>query len=229
METYNNVPQTNKPQESGFSIINLIVKICGGLAVVFLMFLPVAGCERTNDYNTSGLDILKGLFNSRGEIDVSTVLFFLSISCGIVIAVLRKPLLFIIFAAAGIITFLSAYFYVKSKNQMDMLELKIGAFLAIMTYIAVIVLSIIKMTTGNKSAVTQPLPQSIPPPQNIQQQPYVQPQYTPPPPPVSQQQNSQYQPQQQPIQPKFCSKCGNKFPENFQGNFCTSCGTKVIK
>jgi hypothetical protein len=217
MENNSNIPQTNTPQAGGFSVINLIIKICGGLAVVFLMFLPVAGCERTNDYNVSGLDIFKGIFKANGEIDLSTILFFLSVSCGIVIAILRKPLLHVILAGAGIVTFLSAYIYFKSRSNMDVVELKIGAFLAIMTYIAIIVLGIIKLATGNKSAATQPVPLNTPPPQNYQPPPSVQQQYTPPPPP-----------QQQIPRPKFCTKCGNKFPENYQGKFCTSCGTKIL-
>lgn len=201
--------------------MNIILKICGALAVIFLMFLPVAGCEKTNEFNVSGLDLIKGIFKS-GEIDASSVLFFLSVSCGIAIIFFRKALLFMIFATSGIITFLSAYIYVKSKNGMDVVELKIGAFLAIMSFIAVIVLGIIKMATGNKSVSAQqyPQPQFTPQPQFNQQPQYAQQQQYMPPPP---------QPQQQALRPKFCTKCGNRFPENYQGKFCTSCGTQVVK
>lgn len=192
-----------------------IIKILGGLAVVFLMFLPVAGCERTNEYNVYGYKMLRDIFKS-GEIDTTWVLFFLSVACGITIIFLRKYLLPIIFATAGIIFFFAAYIYVKSKQGMDIVELKIGAFLAIFAFIAVIVMSIIKMATGNKQAVITPVqqPQYPPPPQYTQQQQYVPP---PPPPPAQQQQ----------FRPKFCTKCGNKFPENYQGKFCTQCGAKI--
>ncbi|MFH0867120.1 MAG: hypothetical protein V1904_13070 [Bacteroidota bacterium] len=213
METFNNTPQNNLPKQGGFNM-NIIFKICGALAVIFLMFLPVAGCERTNEYNVNGLDIFKGVFKS-GEIDASTVLFFLSLSCGIAIIFFRKALLFMIFGTSGIVTFLSAYIYVKSKNGMDVVELKIGAFLAIMSFIAIIVLGIIKMAAGNKS-VSAPLVQ--------------QPQITPQP-QYNQQSQNIYHPsvqQQPPPRPKFCTKCGNKFPENYQGKFCTSCGVRVL-
>lgn len=198
--------------------MNIILKICSALAVIFLMFLPVAGCEKTNEFNVCGLDLIKGIFKS-GEIDASSVLFFLSVSCGIAIIFFRKALLFMIFATSGIITFLSAYIYVKSKNGMDVVELKIGAFLAIMSFIAVIVLGIIKITTGNKSVSFQQYPQ---PPFTPQPQYNQQSQYVPSPPPLQVQ-------QQQPLRPKFCTKCGNKFPENYQGKFCTSCGAKVLR
>jgi hypothetical protein len=221
METNNMVPPVTTPKSGGFNL-NIILKILGGLSVVFLMFLPVAGCEGTNQYNVNGIDVI---FKAQ-EFDISVVFFALAVACGITIIFMRKSLLSLIFAGTGIITFLSSYFYVKSKSHMDVMELKVGAFLAIFSFIAVIVLSIIKMVTANKSA--EPLqfqqPQPVPPPpvipQNQQQYmpPQPQNQYVSPPPAP---------PAQQTPRPKFCSKCGNKFPENFQGKFCTSCGTKI--
>lgn len=199
--------------------MNIILRILGGLAVIFLMFLPVAGCERTNEYNVSGLDMLKGIFKSPENADASSILFFMSIGCGIAIIFMRKALPYMILATAGIISFFAAYIYVKSKQGMDVVELKIGAFLAIMAFIAVIVMSIIKLATGNKSPqpVVIPPPQYPPQPQNLQQN-----QYTPPPPPPSPQVQ-----QQTTYRPKFCTTCGNKFPENYTGKFCTQCGTKI--
>lgn len=225
METYSNTPQNNPPKQGGFNM-NIILKICGALAVVFLMFLPVAGYNGTNQANSNGIDII---FNStKNRIDeifngdplflVMLIFFILSVSCGIAIIFFRKPLLFMIFATLGIISFLTSYLIIKSKDDANIIELKIGAFLAIMSYIAIIVLSIIQKATANK----QPIAIMVPPPQVTRQPQYSQQsQYIPPPPPPPVQ-------QQQPPRPKFCTKCGNKFPDNYQGKFCTSCGVRVL-
>lgn len=218
METYNTTPPADSTPKGGFNM-NIVLKILGALAVIFLMFLPVAGCEGTNQYSVKGTDIIF----KADRVTLSMLLFILSVSCGIAIIFFRKPLMFIIFGTAGIVSFLSAYFYEKSRTGMDVVELKIGAFLAIMAYMAVIVLAIVKKVTANNNSDPLIFPsQEIPPPPPPQQQQYTHQQYmppvSPPPPPL----------QQQPLtRPKFCTKCGIKFPENYQGKFCSGCGAKV--
>lgn len=218
METYNNPNQNNSQNQGGLST-NIILKICGALAVVFLMFLPVAGCEGYSNYNVNGYDII---FKAK-ELSVFLIFFIISVLCGVAILFFNKPIQFIIVSLSGLIAFLAAYFLAKSKDGMQMMEMKIGAYLAMLTYIAIAVISFIKNSTEKKPLYNQPFTQ-----QPYQQQPQYNPQQQNP---TQQYSQAQYNPQLQkptpPLRPKFCTKCGNKFPENYQGKFCTQCGASI--
>ena len=217
MET-NNYYQKPNVQNTGSSqfSINIILKICGALAVVCLMFLPVAGCKNYNQYNVNGCDLI---FKAT-KMDFSLVFFILSVLCGLAIIFFNKPVQFVIGSLSGIVTFLIAFFYVKSKQGMDIMELKIGAYLALLIYMAIAVVSFIRKTSVKPQSISQQFQNT----QYSQQPKYPQQQQYSPPSPVPQQPQPQ---QQQALKPKFCTKCGNKFPENFQGQFCTSCGSKI--
>jgi|GEM_PF-2256258 len=220
-------PQPQSPSSSPISI-TLILKICGALAVVFLLFLPVAGCENTSQYNVNGLDFIKGIFKSGGKFDAVSAFFFLSIISGVVIIFFSKPLQFLIGGAAGFVTFLAAFFITKSKSGMDIVQLKIGAYLALLTFVGIAIAGLIRLLANkNKNTVpafnTQPF--------YTQQQPAVQQQYQqqvqtplPPPQPIA----PPPQMQQPALKQKFCVKCGNKFPENVPVKFCTKCGAKIL-
>lgn len=221
-------PQPQSPTSSPISIA-LILKICGALAVVFLLFLPVAGCENTSQYNVNGLDFIKGIFKSGGKFDAVSAFFFLSIISGVVIIFFNKPIQFLIGGAAGFVTFLAAFFITKSKSGMDVVQLKIGAYLALLTFVGIAIAGLIRLlATKNKTTVPTFNPQPV---YNQQQQPPIQQQYqqqvqTPPPP--QQQVAPPPQAQQPGMKQKFCVKCGNKFPENITVKFCTKCGAKIL-
>jgi ribosomal protein L40E len=231
-------PQTQGPSSSPVSI-TLILKICGALATVFLLFLPVAGCKNYTQYDVNGLDFIKGLFKAGAQIDATSILFILSMITGVIIIFFNKPLQFVIGGAAGFLTFIAAYFITKSKQGMDIVQLKIGAYLALLTFAGIAIAGLIRLlATKNKNNVQTFNPQPIynqqqqsPIQQQYQQQPQVQQPYqqqvqTPPPP----QQQAPPPPQmQQPVmKQKFCVKCGNKFPENITVKFCTKCGAKIL-
>ena len=252
METYNN-PQTSNVQNGNkpFSTINLILKIAGALAVVFLLFLPVAGCDyngpmnmgEARNFTWKGWDIVKGFFNS-GSVNFGmqtgtamdttmTLLFMLSMVCGLIILAFKKPIQFMIGGIAGLSTFLIAYFIAKNKYTGSQdgvtygIQMEIGAYLALLCYAGIAITALIKQMSSNKNQaapyynappVYNPAQQN-PVQQPVQQQFQSQQQYKAPPPPVQQmQQNAPKQ--------KFCSKCGYKFPDNYTGNFCGKCGTK---
>lgn len=209
-------PNQQVPQGNAFDL-NLILKIGGVIAVLFLLFLPVAGCQGTNSANINGVDIIKGK-----NMDMAIRIFFiLSLLCGVVMLLFKKPSQIAIIAIAGIVTFLVSYFIAKSKTGMDIMEMKVGAYLALMVYAGIAVVGFIKSSSQNK----QPVSYSPPPqPYYSQQQPPVS--QPPVQPPVQMQQSYQTQPTV-PKQ-KFCGKCGNKFPEVNPGKFCTKCGEKVL-
>jgi hypothetical protein len=230
---YNNQPVNQQPQAPSGISLSLILKICGVLAVIFLLFLPIAGCKGTNAYNVKGLDMFEGIFKS-GKIDASSIFFILSVISGIIIIFFNKPVQFIIGGAAGLITFLAAFFIVRSKPGMDVVQMKIGAYLAILIYAGIAIAALIKAMGANSTKPAySPTMQPTYPPQP--QQPIYPPQTQQPVYPPQPQQPI-YPPQpQQPVQPqqtapkqKFCTKCGNKFPENNTAKFCTKCGAKII-
>lgn len=222
-------PQPQKTSGSPISI-TLILKICGALATVFLLFLPVAGCKDYTQYDVNGLDFIKGLFKAGAQIDATSILFILSMITGVIIIFFNKPLQFLIGGASGFITFLAAFFITKSKQGMDIVQLKIGAYLALLTFAGIAVAGLIRLLAiKNKNTVPNFNPQPI---YNPQQQTPIQQQYqqqvkTPP-----TQYQTQVAPPPQPHQPlmkqKFCVTCGNKFPENITIKFCTKCGAKIL-
>jgi len=225
-------PQPQSTSNTPLSI-SLILKICGALAVVFLLFLPVAGCENTNTYNVNGLDFIKGLFKSGGRIDGTSIFFLLSLISGVVIIFFNKPLQFIIGGAAGFVTFLAAFFITKSKTGMDIVQLKIGAYLALLTFAGIAITGLIRLLAA-KNKSTEPVPFITQPVYTQQQQTKVQ---QPIPqqyqqqiqtPPLQQQQTPPPQIQQPVMKQKFCVKCGNKFPEGGALKFCTKCGAKIM-
>jgi hypothetical protein len=220
-------PQPQSTKSSPMSV-TLILKICGALATVFLLFLPVAGCENYTQYDVNGLDFIKGLTKAGAQIDATSILFIISMITGVVIVFFNKPIQFVIGGATGFVTFLAAYFITKSKQGMDIVQLKIGAYLGLLTFAGIAIAALIRLlATKNQNTVpaynTQPI--------YTQQQPPVQQQYqqqvqTPPPP----QQQAAPPPQMQnpTMKQKFCVKCGNKFPENVPVKFCTKCGAKIL-
>jgi hypothetical protein len=212
METsqYPQTPNQLAPKRNTFDI-NLILKLGGVLAVLFLLFLPVAGCQGTNSANINGIDIIKGK-----NMDIAIRIFFiLSLICGVVLFLFKKPMQLSIMAIAGIVTFLASYFIAKSKAGMDIMEMKVGAYLALLVYAGIAVIGFIKSASQNKQPVIYSSNQQ--PYYSQQQPPLTQPTVQPP---VQAQQNVPRQ--------KFCGKCGAKFPEINPGKFCTKCGEKVL-
>lgn len=224
METTGN---TNQVQGGINFDLKLILKLSGILAVIFLLFMPVAGCKGTDAGNISGLDLL----TKSKDLDIIVKIFFiLSLLCAVVLFFMKKYIHLAIVAFSGIVTFLISFIVASGKSDFKVIELKAGAYLAILVYLAIGVISMIKKTTESESQMApnvipqNPYPQQNQyiqqPPQNYQQ---VQPQYQTPP-VVNSTQDLGTQPA---FRPKFCPKCGNKFVENFTGKFCTSCGNKI--
>jgi hypothetical protein len=237
MEKFNQqTPNVQSAGKNAFSV-NLIFKIAGALAVVFLLFLPVAGCENSgqyggydmSSYTVNGLDFIEGLFKQGSQIDATSILFLLSMISGVVIIFLNKPLQFIIGGISGLGTFLIAFLITKSKQGGEIVVLKIGAYLALLFYAGIAVAALIRLLSLNKTAAIAPpytsQPVFYPPKQTTLQQP-VQQQYQAP---THYQQPPPQQPIQQPARSqKFCGKCGYKFPENYTGKFCSKCGAKRL-
>lgn len=111
---------------------------------------------------------------------------------------------------------------------MDVVQLKIGAYLALLTFAGIAIAGLIRLL-ANKNQ--QAIPTYTTRPIYTQQQQPIQQQYqqqaqTPPPP--QQQVAPPPQAQQFGMKQKFCVKCGNKFPENITVKFCTKCGAKIL-
>lgn len=221
--------------------LKLILKLSGILAVICLMFMPVAGCKGSDAGNVSGLDIL----TKSQDLNIAVKIFFIfSILAAVVVFFMKKYLHLAIVAFSGIASLLISFFIATAKSEYSIVELKVGSYLAIVVYLAIGVISIIKKIGEANPQAIGVLPNSnFPPKQYTPPAPH----YNQPPQPQNYQapQVQNYQPPQPQVQtppvvnaaptvnpqatfrPKFCPKCGNKFAENFTGKFCTSCGNKV--
>lgn len=114
----------------------LIPKLGSGIAVVCILFLPFVGC---GEQNFTGLDILQ-----HKEVGMDIKLFLAaSILCGVAVFFLKEYLHYAISAIAGIITLIIAYLIAHNKNEA--IELKFGAFLAIIGYVVTAITSYLKI------------------------------------------------------------------------------------
>jgi len=102
-------------------------KLAAVLAIISILFLPVAGC---GGRNVTGIDIIK-----EEQIEASIKIFLLlSIICGIIILFLKNYIPIAFLAIGGIVTLFISYFIAHDK--LDRIELKVGAFIAIISYAA---------------------------------------------------------------------------------------------
>jgi hypothetical protein len=94
-----------------------------------MLFLPVVGC---GDENATGMDIIR---SDKVFTEIKTFLI-ISMACGVIIILLKELIYTAVAAIFGIISLL--VFYVMAKNRIDLLQLKAGAYLAIVAYLAAI-------------------------------------------------------------------------------------------
>lgn len=103
------------------------------MAVIFILFMPVVGCGGEN-YN--GIELIQEKEVWK-EVKACIVL---SVVCGLVVLMLRAYMHMAIAALAGAISLLLSYVIAHSKNEG--FELKIGAILALMSFMVSMVVSV---------------------------------------------------------------------------------------
>ena len=122
-----------------------ILKIIAAISIVAIIFFPVAGC---GGENATGLDIIKA---KESQLPHGIKLFvIISIMSGCVIFFLKDNLHMIISSITGIVTLLISYLIAKDKLG-GYLDLKIGAYLGILGYGAIALLSYLKISGKNNS------------------------------------------------------------------------------
>ena len=103
-----------------------IISKCGAaLAIFCIIFLPFVGC---GDQHLSGLDVI----TTNGIDAIIKVFVVIAIICGVLIFIFNKPVVSAALAIGGLVSLLIAYLIAHGKN--GSIELKYGAFLAILGY-----------------------------------------------------------------------------------------------
>ena len=126
MESNNrDIPNAENTGSSDVANYKIISKIAAAVAVASIIFFPVVGCGGAN---FNGIDII-GTDNIPGEIKVFLIA---SIICGIIIFFLKDFLYIMCSAIIGIVTLLISY--LTARDRVGFLDLKAGAFLAIVGY-----------------------------------------------------------------------------------------------
>ncbi len=122
---------------------NIIIKISGVLAIVSILFFPIAGC---GPINITGID-----FFQAQEIDVVIKLIVgCSLLAAVAVIILKDQNQTFVAAIVGLILLVAAYFVAKSKMKpngndfMDMsgaITLKSGAYLSVIGFVVAAIVS----------------------------------------------------------------------------------------
>ena len=125
----------------------IISRILSFISILSILLLPIAGCG--NDKVTGSEVIISD------EVAIEIKLFLIiSVICGLLILFLKKYTHAIIVSALGAITLLVSYFIAKDK-VLGNLDLKVGAFVAIIGYVLTSLLCLFKIFEKNKIVVLQ--------------------------------------------------------------------------
>lgn len=117
----------------------MISSLGAGIAILSILFLPVAGCM---EYNITGLEIL-----SKEEIEPESKLYIIAaIGCGILIFFLANRIGRAVSAIGGGISLFIAYFIAHAENEL--IEMRAGAIIAILSYTAI---AILNFTTSERT------------------------------------------------------------------------------
>ena len=129
----------------------LISKIAAAVAIISIIFAPVAGCGSTN---FSGLDIVL----SKDVSSEVKLFLIISVVCGILIFVLEKHSQLTVSAIAGGAALIIAYLIVHSKN--GAIELRVGSFIALIGYAVSGTINFMQMqkSSGIADGVSPPSP-----------------------------------------------------------------------
>ncbi len=122
----------------------LISKYLAAIAIFSLLFFPVAGCGGggssdsfigSSDSSFTGVQILK----KNGIQMVIKLFFIVSILCGVVIFFFKRQIEHIVSAIGGIVSLVIAY--VIACDKFRGIDLKVGSYLGLLCYIAIIVVN----------------------------------------------------------------------------------------
>ena len=120
----------------------LISNIGAAMAIFCILFLPFVGC---GGQKLTGIDVIK---HSGIGTEIKFFVVASIISAGIVFA-LKKHIQLAVSAIAGIVSLLIAYLIAQSK--MEGLELKFGAFLALIAYAVIAVTNFLGISEQNRN------------------------------------------------------------------------------
>jgi uncharacterized membrane protein (UPF0136 family) len=124
----------------------LISYISAAVVIISILFMPFVGC---GGMNMSGLDVLQD--NQVG----TDIKFFvvMALLCAALIYVLKAQLQIVITSLAGAVSLIVAYLI--AHNQNGGIELKAGAFLALIGYAVTAVVNYVEISVNNQNVKTQ--------------------------------------------------------------------------
>ena len=152
-----------------------IIKAAGLLAAVSLLLFPIAGCGPLFEF--TGMDLL-----AQKEVGiVYKPVFGVAILCGVAIVFLKEKMQTFIASVLGLTVLIGLYAYTKMKMKpsggdatsdnlnlaamaSSAIELKMGSYLAVISFIAAAVVSKLK----NEIIPGTETPPSVPPPPTAQ-------------------------------------------------------------
>lgn len=105
-----------------------ISSVASVIAILSLLFLPVAGCM---EYNKTGLEILQ-----EDGIEAESKLYLVAAICfAFVILFLANRIARATFAILGFLSLMIGYFIVFAENEL--IELRIGAIVSLLSYLLI--------------------------------------------------------------------------------------------
>lgn len=120
----------------------LISNTGAAMAIICILFLPFVGC---GGQNLTGIDVIK-----HNGIGIEIKFFVVaSIICAGIIFALKEHIQLAVSAIAGVVSLLIAFLIAQSK--MEGLELKFGAFLALIAYSVIAVINFLGISEQNKN------------------------------------------------------------------------------